>query len=422
LRLSVVEPAELVTEHRRKERIEAERKALRKPKEPEAKPGLVTDVAAASRQRDELKLKVQRLEDLLAAVQSGKCISCQTPVAKLPNVAAAKAELPEVEKELATVERNLAAAKAYETAMQVYQGDIRRYNMMHDRHTQELAALADLEPLATAAELAEAGEAQSLEAETQQLVSTLKQRQARTDAELIAAKSVVADGKLQLHELRQQIADAPTKGEHEAAQEEFGNQLARFTILAKLRTDRRAADMALRAAVTLVESLQAKAKENEVAIDWAKYLRRLCELVHRESFPQRLAAARLKKLEPHINKLLESADVEFRVRVNAEELSYDAVKSDGVELATRLSGAQRVFLALAFHVVKTAALCNQYGFLCVDEPTTFVAKRNFNKVEKFLTALKTSCRRYNIQVIVSTNEDSLANLFDNVIDVEQRNG
>lgn len=176
----------------------------------------------------------------------------------------------------------------------------------------------------------------------------------------------------------------------------------------------------LQAAQDQVATLRAEAAEKAAEAAQGAHLRAFVERVraarahlHRDAAPRDLLEARLALDLESANAVLEGADSPFSVRVDSG-LDLVVRFRGGIEMpAGRLSGGQKAKLALA---VRLAAGAGRVGLLCADEPTYGMDRSSVRStMTSALSHLRMSTTGVELQCIMVTHEEVVADLFDSVI-------
>ena len=166
-----------------------------------------------------------------------------------------------------------------------------------------------------------------------------------------------------------------------------------------------------------IAMLEASAAEGERVRRWVQHLGDVRAVLHRDSLPKVVAQHYLRELEIDTNAFLGVFDAPFRVETDAG-LSFRALFHDGRDQpAGRLSGGEKVVLALAFRLSVNSMFAQDVGLLCLDEPTVGLDDHNLGCLRTALGRLKELSRARGLQVILVTHERSLGPLFDQVIDL-----
>jgi DNA repair exonuclease SbcCD ATPase subunit len=123
----------------------------------------------------------------------------------------------------------------------------------------------------------------------------------------------------------------------------------------------------------------------------------------------------MRLLQSDVNEILERFDARFRVD-SIDDLRFQLRYTDGrVQPAERLSGGERVLLALAFRITINSRYTRELGLLCLDEPTAGLDEDNIRCIQVAIDRLRDMSRSRGLQVIMVTHDAGLDNLFDHVI-------
>jgi exonuclease SbcC len=143
----------------------------------------------------------------------------------------------------------------------------------------------------------------------------------------------------------------------------------------------------------------------------------LRSLFHRDRLPAMVHEHYLENIRTEANDVLDGFDSDFRIE-SVEDLKF-VVKFAGGQMtpANRLSGGQKVVLALAYRMAVHSLFANELGLLCLDEPTAGLDSRSLKVVESALSRLREVGKARRLQVILITHDPLLDNLCDTVIDL-----
>jgi DNA repair exonuclease SbcCD ATPase subunit len=138
-------------------------------------------------------------------------------------------------------------------------------------------------------------------------------------------------------------------------------------------------------------------------------------LLHRDNLPRIVAQNYLELLETDTNELLTLFDTDYQIRA-IEGMGFEVLFEDGrIQPATRLSGGQKVVLALAFRIAVNSMFANDLSLLCLDEPTAYLDDDNLGCLSVALGKLRDLSGSRGLQCVLITHENSLGHLFDNVV-------
>lgn len=147
---------------------------------------------------------------------------------------------------------------------------------------------------------------------------------------------------------------------------------------------------------------------------WIDYVKEIRELTHRDAAPRFVFQRNLQRLQNGVNQYLSMFETDFRATAT-EGCSFEANFSNGVvQPAERLSGGQKVVLALAFRLA-VHFMYADLGFLALDEPTAWLDEHHIEGFAPVLNRLREFTSSRGLQCIIVTHEQSLAPLFDQVI-------
>ena len=171
-----------------------------------------------------------------------------------------------------------------------------------------------------------------------------------------------------------------------------------------------------------IAGLEKQRKANERSLAMAKKLENVRGAFHRNGIPAEVSRAYLKTLVNGqrggvgINDLLASFSSTFRAEVREEDLSFWAHFDDGkVQPAERLSGGEKVVLALALRTAVNSMFASSLSMLFLDEPTEYLDEANLDCLQTAMSRLGELADQKGLQVIVITHEQGLAHLFDHTI-------
>ena len=161
--------------------------------------------------------------------------------------------------------------------------------------------------------------------------------------------------------------------------------------------------------------LEDRADISKIAKKWIDDLDALRKIFHRDALPKFIANHFLRTLVAKINETLESFESPFSVTAE-DDLSFSAHKPNGVvEPADRLSGGEKVVLALSFRLAINSLFGGEVGMMVLDEPTAGLDEHNLGCLADVLAKLCDLTRKKGQQIIMITHEARLQRVFDNVI-------
>ena len=354
------------------------------------------------------------------------CPTCGTPG---PAVAA---RVPRYQEEyqdiLAVVERDTARlqrCEGYDRQVDAYRAWKAGYDQRTGQLQRQRAAFAEVAPPA----FQEDGIRKTLadHEELRKETRTLADELARAEAQAAAARAradaegreIAREGQ-ELDALRNRFAlwrVEPSAANAERWRREIGEAADAQRRLAE--TEGRVAALG-RSIVDLdAEMLRLRRQQDEAVrlVAARDHLEDMRSVVHYSALPKLVSLHHLARLSDEVNTYLRLFEAPFRVEVD-DKLTFTAVFHQGGRRrpAGRLSGGQKVVLALAFRLSVNNAFATDLGLLCLDEPTVGLDEANLSSLENALGRLRELARSTGLQVVMVTHEKSLAHMFDHVID------
>ncbi len=149
------------------------------------------------------------------------------------------------------------------------------------------------------------------------------------------------------------------------------------------------------------------------------HLENVRELFHRERLPMAVSQYYLNLLKEDTNRILNDLELPFRsFRIESvDDLRFVVRFADDGTLcrAERLSGGQKVVLALAFRLAVHFMFAADLGILCLDEPTAGLDDDNLATLSTALSKLREVSKARGLQIVLITHERMLDNLCDRVV-------
>lgn len=164
-----------------------------------------------------------------------------------------------------------------------------------------------------------------------------------------------------------------------------------------------------------LEDIERREKITKIDDDWISHCLEMRNVLHHDNLPKIIALNHLNVLQHEINNILIAFDCQFRIHTDID-LSFIVEFNNGKKIpAARLSGGEKVLLALAFRVAVNEVFAKDLGLLILDEPTAGLDESNLACLKIAIDRLKQITSSRGLQVIIVTHERDLYNLFDNVI-------
>lgn len=370
---------------------------------------------------DELKELIETANRHIEAAYSGKpCPHCGTAA---PQLAASlgdhKRALDTYTEEFDGMNKRVDLSHAYDNELYRWQCQVDRWK------NQEIANLADRKRL----EATKKPE-KSLEELNTYLSDMLHMERAKdiTSAQLAGFNFNMLVGRLDaytrnLSVKREELShyESVSKEEAEQAQADLNTRLNAMTVRAATQQDLAAVDENLASTQKQLNEVTAMETEAAVTVLWQKQSEEMKSLVHATGAPKLSAESNLRILQEDVNDLLLRFDAPYRVSASGN-LSFVAhffrgEKAGIRQPASRLSGGEEILLALAFRIAVHGRFAGELGLLCMDEPTSFLDKKNLASVMTGFERLRELCRNTGLQVVLITHDERLLPLADNVIDL-----
>jgi DNA repair exonuclease SbcCD ATPase subunit len=206
--------------------------------------------------------------------------------------------------------------------------------------------------------------------------------------------------------------------EYNAASSKF-NELTRS--MAMLEGEKNAKMQQL---VQAREALEAKVKEKELQAPVAEKLEKLQSVrnwFHVSNGPRTLSLNAIKGMTGYINDYLRKLGSEIEVQPDNQGLSFafsyvdGRTVSDPLPSAAKLSGGQRISLALAFIFANYMYFGGKIGVMVLDEPTAHLSPAGVEHFGTLLQTVSTLAKNMNLQIIMPTHEKEILPFMDSEI-------
>lgn len=367
-----------------------------------------------------LRSFVQHLEKLAS---SPTCPTCGQAAGHLTErLPDAKKELAELNVEIPRLRRAMEDAAAYERALDGWV-----HSQSHS--TQQSAEVAErikswvvaappsIDQAAAARLLGEAMTCAGYSSRASAALASARERTAAAVAFSEAAVKAENAAVAEQDRLSVLLAGRPAREVYDAARDRMAERNRVRERAATLGGRAEEISRSLAAAMADLDAAKAKAAQGLVDQSWRERLRPPHDLLSRDSLPRIYAKACLDSLATEVNSCLAEFAAPFRVAVDAS-LAFAADFGDGiVGPASRLSGGQKVVLALAVRLAILLRFAAGVGLLCLDEPSAGLDKNNLRVVGTALDRLRRLGAAGHLQVLVVTHDVDLGHMFDRVIAV-----
>ena len=155
--------------------------------------------------------------------------------------------------------------------------------------------------------------------------------------------------------------------------------------------------------------------EAKLNMDVKNHLETLREVMHKSNLPKRVAFNYLKQTVVKMNGYLEDFNAPFRV-YSDDELMFWVRFNDGRNLpAARLSGGEKVVLALAFRLTVQFGVASGVNLLVLDEPTVGLDDDNIECLEMAFSRLRAMSKSSGLQVLIVSHEKAIERMCDHTI-------
>ena len=157
-----------------------------------------------------------------------------------------------------------------------------------------------------------------------------------------------------------------------------------------------------------------------IAKDWLADLEYYRSIFHRDALPKVMAQTAMESMVNSINNILvDDFDAPFYVTAD-DNLSFTVHKNDGTsESAERLSGGEKVILAVAFRLAVNSIFAGEVGMMVLDEPTAGLDTHNIDCLVDLFARLQESSKAKGRQIIVITHDERLERACDNVLTISK---
>ncbi len=163
-----------------------------------------------------------------------------------------------------------------------------------------------------------------------------------------------------------------------------------------------------------MQELAEKEKEYESTREFFDLISSARAVLHRDDLPKKAARAFQDILNVKLNEYLSMFDAPFTCNMG-ENLEFICQFSDGTIAAERLSGGERVILAISFRFAINDIFSSQLGLLVLDEPTRWLDNKNIQHLVKALEDAKSIAKSGALQIILISHHEQLFEVCDKII-------
>lgn len=350
-----------------------------------------------------------------------ECPVCATPTAKLQTkVEEARKNVVVLARQASELRETLKSIENHEQAMVMYT------KHSHQQDNRKATARGELATI-TLAEVAEAtvdvDNMKTLVATGAKLAADLghlEKRYKEMTAELATIEGQIeiltADKQKLLDDIKAIKVSTVTSVKVRKAIENHESAKSEIRIYQARLSDLETANSVDNAEIARVTALL---ERSSTAQSWVTDLEATRQIAHRDNFQRLAAQAWLEEMVRGINNVLDDFESPFYVEAT-EDLSFVAIKPSGRrERAERLSGGEKVLLAMAFRFAVNALMAGDLGMMIMDEPTAGVDKSNVNNMADILKKVSTYTKDNGLQLLIITHDESLQRAFDQIIHINK---
>ena len=402
------------------ERVESEAVLKKKP----SRCGLyVSDLDGPFHERhDFLEAEIARLEKFVKSFDPvtgvAECPTCYTPAVNLREaVEKAKRALPDLKKEYEDKHSRIEYSRRIDQEEREYYEWYAGWSQRVESLRKQVADLKTVPRPDHDEETLKQIVAEAMELD--QAIKDVENELNGIDREIATLQGRVQSDERRLAEARAERDSLPVYSPEELAsiEQRIAARAAAFETRARLRGERQSEQRHLKSLQDSIAMLEGRRAEADRVRNWVRHLTEIREVLHRDNLPRIVAQHYLRELQIDTNAFLDVFEAPFRVETD-EKLSFRAVFHDGRnQPAARLSGGEKVVLALAFRLSVNSMFAQDVGLLCLDEPTVGLDEHNLSCLKTALERLKELTRSRGLQVILVTHERGIGHLFDKVIDM-----
>lgn len=175
------------------------------------------------------------------------------------------------------------------------------------------------------------------------------------------------------------------------------------------------------------EMLKAKEKEKELSGPIAKKVEVLTNVrnwFHSSNGPRTMSMSAIKAMTGYVNEYLRELHSEIEVIPDNQGLSFAFSYLDGRPISNpppstaKLSGGQKIELALAFRLAIYRYFGQKMGIMVLDEPTAHLSPAGIEYFGTLLQTVSVLAKNMNLQIIMPTHEKEIMPFMDSEIHFE----
>lgn len=184
----------------------------------------------------------------------------------------------------------------------------------------------------------------------------------------------------------------------------------------KVNTDIAVNDAELKAINEKITLAERQEKLSSLHVTWNHRVDGLRRTYKYDALPTVVCFRYTQRVVDKLNDILSSIGAPFSIELQ-KDLAFLADFGSHKVNAGRLSGGQKVLLAIAYRIAVNCTFASNLGLLCLDEPTVGLDDSNIGALEKAFECLKGFSETNGVQILVVTHEKGIKHLFDNIIDL-----
>jgi len=170
--------------------------------------------------------------------------------------------------------------------------------------------------------------------------------------------------------------------------------------------------------------LEDKVKEKELSGPMAKKVEVLGNVrnwFHSSNGPRTMSLSAIRAMTGYVNEYLSALHSEIEVMPDNQGLSFAFSYMDGRPVSNpppstaKLSGGQKIELALAFRLAIYRYFGQKMGIMVLDEPTAHLSPAGITYFGTLLQTVSTLAKNMNLQIIMPTHEKEIMPYMDSEI-------
>jgi DNA repair exonuclease SbcCD ATPase subunit len=411
----------MLTKGSMEQTLEAVRKEKEAHQEPIKPSGYIEDTANASARLDYIKFRLGQAKNLLSSInekdKSAKCPTCETPVSNLTEqLKQAHADSTTMADELLLLSSDMDVTLKYNQAKNYYDRWFSNWLVRANAASGNLASLEVYPQPVTSKE--EAKKVIDLyNATHNQLTATASQIQ---NCDVTLAK-LSAEREAILESIERIVTELK---DYEMFTEEDANSAASVleTIRAKrqevnkLNTDIAVNEADIRTINGKISFAENQERQAALHVTWNHRIDDLRRTYKYDALPTVVCFRYTQRVVDKLNDILSTIGAPFTISLQ-KDLAFLADFGSHKVNAGRLSGGQKVLLAIAYRIAVNCTFASNLGLLCLDEPTVGLDDGNIGALEKAFECLKEFSETNGVQILVVTHERGIKHLFDNTVDL-----